>query len=225
MHNLNSIKNQFKTVALFEQSLTHRSWLNENGKIRGSNERLEFLGDAVLEYIVSKELYSAFPKEEEGFLTNLRANIVNTTNLALVAEKLDLGEHVLLSKGERLGGGGQNASLLADTVEAIIGAIFLDQGLQSAEEFIKLHLLSDIEEKLKAPLKDAKSRLQESVQAQGYSTPKYSVLDESGPDHAKEFTVQVVVDSKVIGQGQGKSKNQAEQDAASNALENLTIKK
>jgi len=224
MKNLNQIKNQFNSQELFEQALTHRSWINENPGIREMNERLEFLGDAVLEYVVSKELYKNLPDKEEGFLTSLRANIVNTKNLALLAKKLDVGNMIFLSKGEDAGGGRENSSLLADTVEAIIGAIFMDKGIEEAEKFIIENLLDDLDQKLLEPLKDPKSLLQERVQADGYPTPKYEVIEQQGPDHSKVFTVEVQVGNKRLATGKGHSKSIAEQDSAKNALEKIEVK-
>jgi ribonuclease-3 len=180
---------------------------------------LEFLGDAILEFVISKTLYLGFPDREEGYLTALRANLVNTENLASLARKLEVGKYLFLSKGEEEGGGRENPSLLADTVEAIIGALFLDQGLETVEKFIKVNLVSEIPEKVTRPLKDAKSRLQEYVQSEGLPTPKYQVTGESGPDHLKQFSVEVVVDGKILGKGAGKSKSEAEQKAAENALQ------
>src|SRR3989339_238035 len=136
MTNITTLSKSFKNKNLLEQALTHRSWVNENPEIRGTNERLEFLGDAILEFVVSKEIYKMFPDQEEGYLTSLRANLVNTKNLANLAIKIGVGEKIFLSKGEEDGGGRNNPSLLADTVEAIIGSLFLDQGLEAAEKFI-----------------------------------------------------------------------------------------
>lgn len=208
----------FENKELYTQALTHKSWVNEHKGKRQSNERLEFLGDAVLEFIVSKELYSRFPDQEEGYLTALRANLVNTVNLSQIAQKLGLGEKLFLSKGEEETGGRKNPSLLANTVEAIIGAIYLDRGTIDAEKFIKSYLLSGIDEKLAKPLKDAKSLLQEQVQAKGFPTPKYEVVKEFGPDHAKKFYVQVLVNGKPLAQGSGKNKSEATQVAAQKAL-------
>jgi len=216
---LQKIKEEFQNTELFEQALTHRSWINENAGLRHSNERLEFLGDAVLEFVVSSELYERLPNKEEGFLTALRANIVNTTNLSLLAKQLEIGEVLYLSKGERRGGGNANTSLLADTVEAIIGAIYIDRGFEAAQKFIFEYLLEKLDVIMKKPLKDPKSMLQEVVQAKGYATPKYTVVKETGPDHDKQFEVEVMVDSKKIASGSGKSKNEAEQDAAGKALD------
>lgn len=206
---------------LLKQALTHRSWVNENSENLGTNERLEFLGDAILEFIVSKSIYEKFPKEEEGYLTALRANLVNTKNLANVAEKLGIGEMILLSKGEEEGGGRANPSLLADTVEAIIGALFLDSGLAASENFIQDHILVDTTRKSQLPLKDPKSLLQEKVQARGYPAPKYQVASENGPDHNKEFVIEVIVNGVSVAKGRGKSKSDAEQDAAGSALKNM----
>lgn len=209
---------KFKNQDLYLQALTHRSWVNENDGKRGTNERLEFLGDAVLEFIVSKHIYERFQDKEEGFLTALRANLVNTKNLSLVAKKLDLGSQIFLSKGEEDGGGRENASLLADTVEAIIGALFLDSGIDVADKFILENILVEAEAIAQKPLKDPKSLLQEKVQAKNLSAPKYQVLSEEGPDHNKNFVIEVLIDGKVEAQGNGKSKSEAEQNAANNAL-------
>lgn len=211
----------FKNQELLEQAFTHKSWVNENQNKRESNERLEFLGDAVLEFIVSKEIYLTFPKKEEGYLTTLRSNLVNTKNLAHIAEKLGIGEKIHLSRGEEEGEGRTNPSLLADTLEAVIGALFLDQGIDTAYEFVKKHLLSEVPEKISKPLKDAKSRLQEYVQSKGHPAPIYKVIKTSGPDHNREFIVDVLVSGKPKGRGKGKNKNNATQAAAKNALKDI----
>jgi len=212
----------FKDQELLEQAFTHKSWVNENKNKRKSNERLEFLGDAILEFIVSREIYLTFPNKEEGYLTTLRSNLVNTKNLAHVAEKLGIGEKIYLSRGEEDGGGRKNSSLLADTLEAVIGALFLDQGMDTVYEFIKEHLLSEVPEKISKPLKDAKSRLQEYVQSQGHPAPIYKVIKASGPDHNKNFIVEVLVAGKRKGQGTGKNKSSAAQAAAENVLNNAS---
>jgi ribonuclease III len=220
---MKNLKDKFKNKALFDQALTHKSWVNENPEVRGSNERLEFLGDAVLELIVTDYLYKKFPEQPEGYLTALRANIVNTINLAKFAKKINLGEEIFLSKGESYTNGVKNNSLLADSVEAVIGAIYLDQGIKLAREFIEANLLSDLESKLKEPLKDAKSRLQEMVQAKGLSAPKYKVINIIGPDHDRNFEIEVWVNGKVMGAGIGKNKSEAEQKAANLALEKVSV--
>lgn len=218
------IKTFFKNNALLKQALTHKSWINENKGTGGMNERLEFLGDAILEFVVSEKIFLMFEDKEEGFLTALRANLVNTKNLSRVAKKINLGQLLYLSKGEEDGGGRENDSLLADTMEAVIGAIFIDQGLEEAKRFIEENILVDTQDIAKKPLKDPKSMLQEVVQAQGFTAPKYKVLSEKGPDHKKEFMVQVLVDSKEIAKGKGKNKSTAAQDAAQNGLDVLEKK-
>jgi len=216
-----NLKRSFNNPKIIEEALTHRSWVNEHPGIRDNNERLEFLGDAILEFIVSKELFLQFPNKKEGFLTSLRANLVNTVSLSQTARDLGLGKELFLSKGEEETGGRENPSLLADTVEAIIGALFIDQGLEKAEEFIKTNILSKTQNMIRQPLKDAKSRLQEKVQSKGLPAPKYNVVKESGPDHQKTFVVRVAVNGKYIAEGSGKSKSEAEQKAAQEALKLL----
>lgn len=218
MITINKLRESFKDKGLMDLALTHRSWVNEHKGERTSNERLEFLGDAILEFIASKEIYTQFPDKEEGYLTVLRANLVNTVALAEVARKLKLGPELFLSKGEEDGGGRNNTSLLADTVEAIIGAIFIDRGIVSAEEFIKDTLLLEVTKKASEQLKDAKSQLQELVQSKGLPAPKYQVVEESGPDHSKKFVIEVIVKGETWGKGEGKSKGSAEQEAARQVL-------
>ena len=219
---MTNLENIFSDKNLYQKALTHKSWVNEHSNIRSSNERLEFLGDAVLEFVVSAHLYQNFPEKEEGYLTALRASLVNTVNLSLVAKSLDLGKKIFLSKGEEETGGRENDSILADTVEAVIGAIFIDSGLDSATKFIKENILSGLEKKLKEPLKDPKSMLQEIVQSKGIAAPRYEVVGEEGPDHDKIFTVDVRFDSKTQGTGTGKNKSEAEQEAAGKAISALT---
>lgn len=218
MKKIETLRADFKDKGLLDHALTHRSWVNEHKGIRTSNERLEFLGDAILEFVASDQIYNEFPDKEEGYLTALRANLVNTVALAEVAKKLDLGPELFLSKGEEDGGGRENPSLLADTVEAIIGAIFIDRGITSAEEFIKENFLTELAKKATEPLKDYKSRLQEYVQSRGFTSPKYQVIEESGPDHDKKFVIEVTVNGDAWGKGTGKSKSAAEQEAARQVL-------
>lgn len=209
----------FQNKALLRNAFVHRSYLNENQKEKESNERLEFLGDAVLEFIVSEDLYLKFSNENEGILTVLRSRLVNTTSLAQTARLLKLGDHLLLSRGEEKSGGRDNTSLLADTVEAIIGATFIDQGIEITKDFVNRFLLIKIPEIVKKSLKDAKSLFQEYMQANGYSAPVYKTLSEIGPDHSKTFTVAVLIDKKPFATGQGPNKQIAAQNAAENALE------
>lgn len=215
---LQTLSKQFKNKDLYLLALTHKSWVNEHKGARESNERLEFLGDAILEFVVSKELYNKYPSQPEGYLTALRANLVNTENLAKIAKKLKLGGEIYLSKGEEDGGGRNNPSILADTIEAIIGALYLDGGTEASETFIKEILLKKIDKITSKPLKDSKSRFQEIIQSKGFPSPKYVVVEENGPDHNKQFTIEVKVDNKIWGRGVGKNKGEAAQDAAKNAL-------
>jgi ribonuclease III len=215
----------FEDQNLLTHALTHRSWVNEHPGKRTSNERLEFLGDAILEFLSSKDLFKMFPDKEEGYLTVLRANIVNTQSLARAAIVLEIGQHLHLSKGEEDTGGRTNTTLLADTFEAIIGALYLDGGLVKAEKFIKEHLMNSLDEILLLPLKDPKSRLQELVQSKGSPAPYYDVVEEQGPDHSKEFTIAVVIQGKHIAKATGKSKSEAAQKAAEAALAKLSEKK
>jgi ribonuclease-3 len=215
------LKKKFKNPKILEEALTHRSWVNEHPGIRDNNERLEFLGDAVLEFVVSKELFIKFASKKEGFLTTLRANLVNTSSLAQTASDLEIGKEIFLSKGEDESMGRENPSILSDTVEAIIGALFIDQGIESAEKFIQENILVKTDEMIKQPLKDAKSRLQEKIQSKGLPAPKYIVVSESGPDHQKTFIVRVVANGKKLAEGVGKSKSEAEQKAAEESLKLL----
>lgn len=215
------IESLFDNKNLLELAFTHRSWINEHNKTRESNERLEFLGDAILEFIVSSHLYAVFPDKEEGYLTAIRANLVNTVNLSQVAQKLDIGKYLFLSKGEEETGGRTNSSILADTVEAIIGALYIDGGIEKAENFIHRYILSGLPEKLNKPLKDPKSMLQEMVQSKGLPAPRYEVAEEQGPDHNKLFTLNVMVDGKILATASGRNKGEAAQNAAQLALEKL----
>lgn len=214
---------QFKNPALLEKALTHRSALNEEiSSAQESNERLEFLGDAVLELVVTRYLFDSCPQEPEGILTAYRSALVKTTTLAQLAQTFGLGEKLYLSRGEERSGGRTNPSLLADTLEAVIGAIYLDAGFKSAESFILSWLPNSFQQALQQKLyKDAKSELQERAQAKKLPTPQYQVLSESGPDHDKEFEIAVLIGEKVYGKGIGKSKQIAQQQAAQQALTQL----
>lgn len=218
MKNLPNFKNQ----KLFLQAFTHRSYLNEAKEKMESNERLEFLGDSILSFVVSDFLYKKYPHFPEGTLTNLRSRLVNTKTLAQVAKELDFGSLLRLSKGEEESKGRQNQSLLADSFEAFIGALFLDQGIQKVSVFLATILLIKADEFVeKKSFKDAKSLLQEYVQAKKQNSPLYKVLSEEGPPHAKVFTVGVYVQNKLIAKGKGNSKQEAEKQSAELALETL----
>lgn len=215
-----ALQTSFNDKTLLQTAITHRSYLNEHKMVAQSNERLEFLGDAVLELVVSQQLFNEYPDYSEGKLTNLRSKIVQTKTLASIAKKLGLAEYILLSKGEKEGGGSKNDSLLADTLEAVIGAIFLDQGMNTAIEFVKKHLLVDLALIISnEDVTDYKSNFQEIVQSKGFQTPSYKIIKSFGPDHDKTFTSAVFVDNEEISQGSGKSKQEAQQSAAKVAIE------
>lgn len=211
----------FTNTGLLEQAFTHRSYINENRTGPSEhNERLEFLGDAVLELVVTEFLFTAYPETAEGELTAYRAALVNTDSLAQTAEKLEIADLLLLSKGEARDKGRARYYILANTVEAIIGAIHLDQGYDIARKFIETYITPRIEDILKeGTWVDAKSRFQEKAQEEKSITPTYETLEEKGPDHDKEFTVGVYLGSELITQGTGNSKQEAEQLAARSALE------
>jgi len=212
---------KFKNPDLLENALVHRSYLNENPDFPfPSNERLEFLGDAVLEQIVSNYLYHNFPALPEGEMTALRAALVRTESLAEESRRLGLGEKLLLSKGEEQSGGRDNPYLLANTFEAVVGAIFLDQGVEKARGFIDRELLYKTEDSLKTGIKDPKSKFQEITQAKFGVTPSYRVMKESGPPHSRKFVSAVYLQRKKIAEGEGRSKKEAEEAAAQEALEN-----
>src|SRR5258706_4672161 len=210
---------QFKNKLLFEQAFTHRSYINEVKKVVQSNERLEFLGDSILSFVVSKYLYQKLPDFNEGMLTNLRSLLVNTKSLAQEAKELGFGSLLKLSKGEEDSQGRENQSLLADSLEAYIGALFLDQGLEAVTDFLTKTLLQKAEGIAeRKDFKDPKSLFQEYIQATTHASPVYKVLEEEGPSHAKIFLVAVFVKDVKMGEGKGKSKQEAEASAAKQAL-------
>lgn len=214
---------KFANQELFRLAFIHRSFLNEAKDIKESNERLEFLGDSILSFIVSDHLYKKYPDFDEGILTNLRSLVVNTKSLAKTAKKLNFGDHLLLSRGEEDSGGRDNESILANTFEAVIGALFLDQGIDAVKLFLNAVLIPEIEKYVQRKVfKDPKSLLQEYVQARKQNSPVYKVLHEEGPAHAKQFTIGVFVEDTLVGEGKGKSKQDAEEQAAEQALEKLT---
>ena len=216
----------FKDDRILKEALTHRSYLNENQDWPyGHNEKLEFLGDAVLEFATTKYLFRAFPKMEEGELTMMRAALVNTKILAQIADGMHLQSHLLLSKGEGAQANGRAMeTILADALEALIGAIYLDQGYDVAEKFIKERILSRVDEIKKQGYRDPKSVLQEKTQDAIKVTPTYKVLEESGPEHQKSFKVGVYYKDNLIAVGEGLSKQEAETVAAEKALKTFLQK-
>ncbi len=211
---------KFKNKDLLIQAFVHRSYLNENPDFcLSNNERLEFLGDAVLELIVTEYLYQKYPKKSEGELTNWRAALVNAKMLALTAKETGFDDFLLLSRGETKELGKARQYILANTFEALIGAAYLDSGYKSCEKFIKKYLLVKLPHIIEAGLfKDAKSRFQEEAQERVEITPVYKVLEEKGPDHVKHFTIGVFLGKELISSGEGFSKQEAEEKAAEEAL-------
>jgi ribonuclease-3 len=211
----------FRDPQLLRRALTHRSFLGgESDHLPASNERLEFLGDAVLELVVIEHLFRRFPDDREGELTQKKSVLVSKPVLAIRADRLGLGRHVLLSPAERESGGAARRSILADAFEALLGAIYLDQGLDTAAAFVHRWLLADTDSILRDTDKqNFKSILQERVQASQRVHPRYRVRREEGPDHQKSFTVEVVVRGRVLGVGHGFNKKEAEQQAARQALD------
>ena len=214
------ISYRFKDMKLLIQALTHRSYANENNlKKIENNERLEFLGDAVLEIVTSDYLYRKYPTRLEGELTKFRASIVCEPTLAEFAREINLGDYLLLGKGEDSSGGRKRDSVLSDAVEALIGSIYIDGGIEPAKVFIESTLLLDVETRKR--FVDSKTHLQEHIQQISDIPIEYRVISETGPDHNKSFTVHVTHDGKVIGVGEGRSKKSAEQRAAFDALKRV----
>lgn len=205
--------------SLLARALTHSSYAHEEGREGEDNERLEFLGDAVIQLAVTERLYQQFPDRPEGELAKMRASVVCADSLAEAARRLGLGEHLLLGRGEEQSGGRDRVSLLCDAFEAVAAALYLDRGWEAARAFI-LDSLADELARLARPKPelDPKSALQERLQAMSKRTPTYRLVSESGPDHDKVFVSEVVYDGRVLGRGSGRSKKESEQEAARKAL-------
>ena len=201
---------------------THRSFLNESREAIESNERMEFLGDSILSFVVSSHIYKQYPLLKEGELTSLRSVLTNTQTLYLVSESLGLGSHLRMSKGEEDSGGRTNKTILANTYEAVLGGLFLDGGIDKAREFVTSTILDNQTEFVdEQGLKDPKSKLQEFMQEKYKVSPDYRILGEEGPDHIKMYTSGVFLNNEQVSKGQGRSKQEAEKDAAQNALDVL----
>jgi ribonuclease-3 len=224
MNNLSELEQKlslkFKDQDMLLQALTHRSYLNENPGFRlGHNERLEFLGDAVLELVVTEDLYLRFPEKPEGELTSFRAALVNSKMLSEVAVEIEINEFLMLSRGEAKDVGRARQFILANAFESLIGAIYLDQGYKTAEEFIKRILMPKLDEILEKKLyKDPKSLFQEEAQERIAITPTYEVIREWGPDHDKHFVVGIFLGEELVAEGEGPSKQAAQEEAARSAL-------
>lgn len=213
---------KFSNQNLFKQAFIHRSYLNESKEKLSSNERLEFLGDSILSFVVSKYLFDKYPNFEEGILTNLRAQLVNTKSLADISRGLNFGSLLTLSKGEEESRGRENQSILANCFESFVGALFLDQGINVVADFLETVLLSKVEKiVLNRTFKDPKSLLQEKAQGNKLGSPIYKVLVQEGPAHVRKFTVGAYIGDKMIAKGQGRSKQEAETNAAKNAIDKL----
>lgn len=216
---------KFKNKNILKNAFIHRSYLNEHTEEKlSNNERLEFLGDAVLSFIVSEYLYQEYPNHPEGDLTNFRAAVVNARSLARISESLELGKHLFLSRGEEATGGRNRQYLLANTFEALLGSIYLDQGVPAAKKFVEKYVLPSLKEIISQELyKDYKSRFQELVQETRGITPVYRVVKEEGPDHEKEFTTGAYLGEELVATGVGRSKQEAEQESAKSALAKFDI--
>lgn len=218
----NNIGITFKNAELLQEALTHRSYINEHGDFKAHNERLEFLGDAVLELIITETIFAQFPDLPEGEMTAIRAAIVRRETLAQVAQDLTLDHYIKMSKGESNNKGKAREAILANAFEALTGAIYLDQGYETVSKFLLSHLKDRIGQVFsdKAYI-DAKSRVQEILQAKRSITPNYKVLEETGPDHDKHFTIGIYAGEDLLATGTGQNKQQAETSAAREALTKL----
>jgi ribonuclease-3 len=214
------IGHSFRDKALLESAFTHRSYINENrAPGREHNERLEFLGDAVLELVVTEFLFAKYPEKPEGDLTAYRAALVNTISISDAAAKLEMNEFLLLSRGESRDTGRARSIILANAFEALIGALYLDQGYVTAKDFIGKQLFHKTDEVVEKRLwQDAKSKLQEVAQDKSGVTPTYELVNQTGPDHDKRFVIAVMIAGERVALGEGRSKQEAEQDAAQKAL-------
>jgi ribonuclease III len=210
------VRVKFQNSKLLEEAFTHKSYSIEHGAA-SNNERLEFLGDSIISAVVAHWLFKRFPDVDEGKLSKMKSQIVSRANLSSWAEDLQLGQYLYLSQGEEATGGRKRESLLGNVYEALVGAIFLDQGFSIAQRFILRHLAK----KKRIVENDFKSRLQEMVQKKYKTPPVYFVVAESGPDHEKKFTLEVRINKRVLGMGEGRSKKEAEQLAAKEALKSL----
>ena len=216
------LAHEFKNSVLLETAFVHRSFVNENHGVSEHNERLEFLGDAVLELITTEFLFQKFPKKPEGELTALRSALVKGETLAEVAAELNFGKHLKLSKGEARSGGAEKPYLLANVFEAVLGAVYLDGGFEKAKKIVEKFLLSKLPKIIaEGGQFDAKSEFQELAQEKLAITPEYKVLKAEGPDHAKIFEMGAFAGKDLLGRGQGASKQAAEQKAAEEALKKL----
>lgn len=213
----------FQDKSLLALSFVHRSFANESREMKDHNERLEFLGDSVLGMLIAEYLYRNYPMTPEGELSYLRSRLVEASSCVLYIQKLDLGKYLFLGKGERMNDGRGRETILADLFEALIGAIFLDGGLSAAEKFLFKNFTPEIESILQTPQRNWKAILQDYCQKRFQQTPTYKVIEETGPDHSKNFKVSVLMGVKELGQGFGSSKKLAQQAAAEDALSRVNL--
>ena len=232
---MNTIENLLKEIPAIEARLhytfhdrsllvlafIHRSYINEHREVMQHNERLEFLGDSILGLIIAEYLYKKFPNYPEGDLSYLRSRLVEASSCMAFLQKMGIGKHILLGKGERMNDGRGRESILADLFEGIIGAIYLDSGIESTRKFIFDNFSSEIDATLATPLSNWKALLQDYCQKKFQHPPFYQVLEETGPDHSKSFVIAVMVDEKELGRGSGASKKEAQQSAAADALKRI----
>lgn len=211
----------FRNRSLLALAFVHRSYINENRDIIHHNERLEFLGDSILGLLIAEYLYLRFPDYPEGELSSLRSRLVEASSCVTYIQKMDLGNYLLLGKGEKMNDGRGRESILADLFEAVIGAIYLDGGIEAAKKFLFNNFSPEIESTLATPLSNWKALLQDYCQKKYQQPPSYRVLEESGPDHNKKFIIAVMIADKEFGRGMGASKKEAQQSAAAQALETL----
>jgi ribonuclease-3 len=216
---------RFRDLDLLDQALTHRSYVHENGLGRDrSNERMEFLGDSVLGLLVNEHLYARFSTRQEGRLTKIKSLMVSETVLSRKAGELELGDYLLLSENERLSGGGERISIVADALEAVLGAMYLDGGLATARRFVERHLLSELDELLEVEeYRNYKSIIQEYAQREFGVRPRYRVVSTRGPEHRRTFSVEVKLGGRALGRGEGRNKKEAEQMAARSGLMKLGV--
>ncbi len=212
---------KFHDSSLLVLAFIHRSYINEHREVQQHNERLEFLGDSILGLLTAEYLYKNFPKHPEGDLSYYRSRLVDATACVSYLQKMDIAKHILLGKGERMNDGRGRESILADLFEAIIGAIYLDGGLEAARHFIFNNFSQEIKKTLETPLSNWKAILQDYCQKKYQQPPIYKVLEESGPDHSKIFIIAVMISDKEYGRGSGGSKKEAQQSAAAEALKQI----
>lgn len=220
---LSHLPEPFKNIDLLRNAMCHRSYLNENADMSEDNERLEFLGDSILGFLVAEWLFQEFPHKPEGFLTKARALLVRTQNLAKYARSIEIGPALLLSKGEELTGARERDAVLCDAFEALVAAIYIDQGMAAVRHLVEPLLTSEEDTIVDRFDLEPKSRLQEWAQAIGHKSPVYVLLEETGPDHDRIFSIQAVVDERPLGIGKGKTKQAAEKKSAENSLRILGI--